>query len=219
MNTALPKNYIILGPPGSGKSTQATILKKKLGLTHIDIGGELRRLAESDTDLGVIINEVINIKKELVSDGLIGDVIAHILKSLPEESGVLIDGAPRRVSQIDEVVEALQQKGRSITRVIFLMIPLEVAVERISRRWLCLSCQAPYIDAKEGNSCTICGESIGQRKDDTPLGVEKRYRVFMEETLPVVEYFESKNLLIHLDASLPSEEISHILQEQLTEVV
>ena len=120
MSESQPKNYILLGPPGSGKSTQATILKNKYHLAHIDVGSELRRLAESGTDLGKTIHQVINVKKELVSDGLIGDVVAHILTSLSQDQGVLLDGAPRRISQVDEVEKALADRGRTVEKVIFL---------------------------------------------------------------------------------------------------
>jgi len=217
MNISLqPENYVLLGPPGSGKSTQANRLKETLGLAHIDVGSELRTLAESDTDLGRRIHEVINIKKELVSDGLIGKVAEHVLSQISEEKGVLIDGAPRRVSQIDEVEEALKLYQREIRYVIFLDLSLEEAVRRISNRFLCLQCKAPIIKVDETPEiCSLCGGRVGQRQDDTEEGVTKRYEVFMAETRPVIDFFEKKGKLIRIDASLAPESISEALIEKL----
>lgn len=215
--TVAVKNYVLLGPPGSGKSTQAGKLKEKFSLAHIDVGGELRKLVESKTELGVRIHEVINVRKELVSDGLIGCVVEHVLKNVLASKGVLIDGAPRRISQVDEVEQALVSQERKIDKVIFLDLSLEEAVKRISIRFLCLSCKAPYIKSDEMPLvCTVCGGEIGQRQDDTPEGVAKRYAVFMAETRPVIEYFEETRMLLRVDASLTPEEIFDFLVEKLS---
>jgi adenylate kinase len=212
-----PKNYILLGPPGSGKSTQATLLKKKYHLAHVDVGSELRRLAESGSELGNTINEVINVRKELMSDGLIGDVIKHVISSLPSTDGVLIDGAPRRLSQIDEVEEALALYKRDIDKIIFLDIKQAAAVLRISKRFMCQECKAPYIGSpesiKELGACAVCGGPIGQRVDDTPEGVAKRYAVFMEQTLPVIEHYAKKDKLLRIDAELSPEEIASKIEK------
>lgn len=219
MNTPITgiKNYVLLGPPGSGKSTQAGKLKEKFSLAHVDVGSELRKLAESDTELGNRIHEVINVKKELVSDGLIGCVVEHVLKDMDATQGVLIDGAPRRISQVDEVEAALASQGRKIDKVIFLDLSLEEAIKRISIRFLCLNCKAPYIKSDEMPLvCTLCGGEIGQRQDDTPEGVAKRYEVFMAETRPVIEYFEETRMLLRVDASLSPEEIFDFLTEKLS---
>ncbi|MCW1888438.1 MAG: nucleoside monophosphate kinase [Candidatus Moranbacteria bacterium] len=218
MNTSLEsvKNYVLLGPPGSGKSTQATKLKEALSLSHVDVGSELRKLAESETDLGKRIHEVINIKKELVSDGLIGCVVEHVIKGIESDRGVLIDGAPRRISQVDEVEAALASHGRKIARVIFLDLSLEEAVKRISIRFLCLSCKKPFIKKEEMSfTCDQCGGEIGQRQDDTPEGVAKRYEVFMSETRPVIEYFEEQRILLRIDARLLPDEIFDILMKKI----
>ncbi|MEI9966345.1 MAG: nucleoside monophosphate kinase [Candidatus Moraniibacteriota bacterium] len=109
--SALPKTYILLGPPGSGKSTQAELLARHFQLVHIDIGRELRSAAEKDTQLGREINEIINQKTDLVPDSVVVRVLSHVLEQVPKEAGVLIDGAPRRFSQIQAVEEALRTFG------------------------------------------------------------------------------------------------------------
>lgn len=215
------KNYILLGPPGSGKSTQAEELRKKKDLAHIDIGAELRAAAEEESDLGRKLNDIVNKKRELVSDDLMQAVFQRALARVPAEKGVLLDGAPRRESQIDEVERAFGRLGRTLSRVIFINISESISVERIARRYRCFGCHRPYILGEDlldpDKPCAFCGGKIGQRKDDTRAGVEKRYQIFSAETLPVIEYFRSKGLLLEIDGTEGQEKISQLLGEALAE--
>mgnify|MGYP005610959495 CR=1 FL=1 len=108
----LKDTYILLGSAGSGKSTQAELLKSSLHLAHIDIGAELRAVAAHDTDLGRQVNEIINVKHEFVPDDVVFAVLTDAVHSVPETVGLLIDGIPRRESQISRVLELLQESGR-----------------------------------------------------------------------------------------------------------
>lgn len=213
------KNYVLLGPPGSGKSTQAELLRKNLGLVHIDIGSELRAAAEEDTPLGREINDTIHLKHSLTSDVIMRAVFENVIKSVPPEKSILLDGAPRRASQIDEVEAVLRSFGRSIDKVIFINLREEQSVERISKRYLCFGCHRPYILGKDTFSketpCDACGGKIGQRKDDTPEGVRTRHQIFHTETLPVIEYFAKNNLLLTVDGNQSAEKIFEDIKEQL----
>jgi adenylate kinase len=204
-------NYILLGPPGSGKSTQAKRLKEAFGLEHIEMGSEMRAVSEEDTPLGRAVNEAINHRHELTSDDIMEAVLEKALKRVPENVGVLIDGAPRRAAQIEVVKKVLQTPGRSIDRVIFISISEEESVKRISKRYFCFDCRRPYILGAdifdEKAECKMCGGKIGQRKDDTPEGVRKRYQVFSSETLPVIEYFEKEKLLLRIDGNRSADEV------------
>jgi adenylate kinase len=195
------ENYILLGPPGSGKSTVAKILCRELGIRHIEMGNELRTVAKEDTELGRMIHEIIFEKKELVPDGIIEDVIDHALDT--HDGGVLLDGAPRVFSQIDEVVSSLNHHGRPLKKVIYLAITLDIAISRISRRMLCFNCATPYMLGKdteaEERKCSLCGGEVGHRQDDTEEGVRKRYQVFEEKTMPVIEYFREKGQLLEVN--------------------
>ncbi|MEP7162491.1 MAG: nucleoside monophosphate kinase [Candidatus Moraniibacteriota bacterium] len=206
-----PKSYILIGPPGSGKSTLAHSLEKRLGVVHIDIGSELRRAAQEDTPFATEINDTINHKKELVSDMVVYGVLADALMRIPAGKGVVLDGAPRPASQIDEVLHILGVSGRKPERVIFINLPEAMSIERISRRFKCIQCEEPLILGTgiqhPTDSCPKCGGKVAQREDDTVEGVRKRYRIFQGVTLPVVEYFREHGFLLEVDGTLPSETI------------
>lgn len=196
------KTYILLGPPGSGKSTEAKILHQELGLSHIEVGSELRKVAIEDSELGRLVNEIIYEKKELVPDGIIGQVIDRALDRV--DTGILLDGAPRRISQIDEVRDILAEHGRKIEKIIYLYLSLEDCVERISRRFLCTGCKTAYkqgVDPEvETGICSKCQGKVMQRTDDTPEGVAKRYQIFQAETVPVIEHFKKLGLVAEVGA-------------------
>lgn len=204
-------NCSLLGPPGSGKSTQAELLKKKFDFAHVDIGSELRVAAEQDTEIGRTIDEIIHHRGELVPDNIMEEVFRQAIARVPQNQGIIFDGAPRYVSQIDEFLQILETYDRSINKIIFIDISLEESIARISKRYLCFGCRRPYILGKDITSgdavCQSCGGRIGQRKDDTPEGVHKRFTVFQAETFPVIEYFEKKGLLLRVDGKQGPEAI------------
>lgn len=194
--------YILLGPPGSGKSTEAKILGEKRELRHIEMGSELRKVAAEESPLGTLVNEIIYQKKELVPDGIVGEVLLHALEGV--ETGVLLDGAPRQLSQIDEVEAALGKYHRSIEKIIYLSLSLEDCVARISKRFLCEECKAAYkqgVDREvETGICSKCQGRVAQRHDDTPEGVAKRYQVFQTQTVPVIDFFREKGMVVEVGA-------------------
>lgn len=212
-------NFSLLGPPGSGKGTQAELLKKKLDLVHIDIGSELRAAAEQDTEIGHTIDEIIHHKRELVPDSIMEEIFRQAVGRVPKNQGVIFDGAPRFISQIDEFLKILKDHSRTLDKIIFIDIPLEESIRRISNRYLCFACRHPYIlgsdITKDDVVCHLCGGRIGQRKDDTILGVRKRFQVFQSETLPVVEYFEKKGLALRIDGKQGVETIFKDILEKI----
>lgn len=195
--------YIVLGSAGSGKSTQAELLKSSLHLAHIDIGAELRAVAAHDTPLGRQVDEAMNVRHEFVPDDVVFAVLADAVHSVPNTVGLLIDGIPRRESQIRRVLGVLTESGRILNKVIFIDVPEAVSVERISKRYACEGCKRSYILGKNlidsETPCRYCGGHIAQRADDTEEGVRKRHQIFHQETLPVVKYFESTDQLLHVD--------------------
>lgn len=211
--------YILLGSAGSGKSTQAELLKSSLHLVHIDIGSELRAVAAHDTDLGRRVNEFINVKHEFAPDDVVFAVLVDAVRSVPESVGLLIDGIPRRESQIQKVLDVLKESGRTLNSVIFIDVPATVSVDRISKRYACQACKRTYILGKNlidsAAPCRYCGGKIAQRPDDTEEGVRKRHQIFHEETLPVVKYFEGTKQLLHVDGDLETYKVFKYILEHV----
>lgn len=204
-------NLIILGQQGSGKGTQAKMLAQKYNLEHIDMGKTLREVAKLDTPLGREIYSIQNVTKTLVPSRILREVLHIKLNSLPREQGVVFDGVPRTMDQLEYIENAMQEFGRKIDKVFFVNIPEEESIARISRRWICQKCKTVLIMGKgvqsEKDPCPVCQGEIMQRADDTPEGIKIRLRIFKEETAPVVEYYRKKGLLVEIDGMQPIEKV------------
>lgn len=212
-------NIIILGPQGSGKGTQAELLAQRFQLEHVDMGKTLREVAKQDTLLGKEIYNVQNVKQALVSNKVFREVLALKLGSLPREQGLIIDGAPRNLDQARYVEELLQQFGRRVDKMIFVDISRKESARRVSQRWVCDVCHKALIMGKdfseENKACPKCSGSISQRSDDTILGIKKRLEVFEKETVPVIEYFRNKKLVVEVDGSRSIKEVFEDILSQI----
>lgn len=204
-------NLIILGPQGSGKGTQALFLAEHFGVTHIEVGRMLRKMAKEDTEMGRELYEIVHIKKELVSDEIVLKALIEEFKKVPLERGIVLDGAPRRIEQIEEVEEAFASSGRKIDKIIFLNISDDESIERVSKRYSCPKCHKHFTLGENLLSsedlCLDCGSSVEQRKDDTEEGIKKRLSIFKEQTLPVVEYYRDKGVLAEVDGTKDKKEV------------
>lgn len=212
-------NLIILGPQGCGKGTQAALLAEALDLSHIEVGAVLRGEAKEKTPLGKKINEIINRENGLVSDDIIGEVLHARIKNIPVERGVIVDGAPRRIGQVDEVEDAFNENRRKIDKVIFINIPEGESISRLSKRCACTVCKKNLIlendisDIEE--SCPVCGGEVKQRADDTPDGVRKRLEIFFRETMPVINHYKQKGMLLEVDGE---KEVRQVFKDILDQI-
>ena len=212
-------NLVILGPQGSGKGTQAEKLAQKFDLEHIDMGKFLREVAKLDTPLGKQIHEIINIKKELVSDRILREVIHLKIMGLPRERGVVFDGVPRNIEQLNYFEEVIKESGRKIDKAILINLSKEESLKRISKRRICEKCKKIFILGKdiqsEDEKCNICEGKIIQRIDDTKEGVMKRLKIFNEETMPMSEYYKKQGKFIEIDGD---KEIEKVFEDILYEL-
>ncbi len=215
-------NIIILGPQGSGKGTQAELLAKKYGLEHIDVGRFLREVAAMETGLGKEVYEIINVRKELVPDHILEKILQLKLNDIDREQGVILDGMPRNLEQAGFLEKIFQSFGKKIEKVFFLDVSEEESIKRISKRWICAKCKAQFIMGKDirnaREKCAKCGGRLEQRIDDTPEGIRKRLEVFRKETIPVLDYYKEKGMLVEIDGAQTIEKALEEITRQIEKI-
>ncbi len=212
-------NLIIFGPQGSGKGTQANLLAEKYNLSHIETGQIFREIGRGGSELGKKVLDIISIKKELIPDNLTADIIKHYLEKIPADKGVILDSAPRTIGQIEPVEKMLGVLGRTIDKAIYITLPYDESVARITKRYACTVCHRHFVLGKhiEDNEqpCPTCGGPIMQRSDDTPDGVAKRLKTFYEVTVPVIDQYRERGLLIEVDGNQSVEKVFEDIVEKL----
>ena len=196
-------NLIFLGPPGAGKGTIAAELTKKLPLDHLSTGDMLRSEMKEGTELGNMAKGYID-EGKLVPDQVIIDMVE---KRLAASSGnVLFDGFPRTVEQ----AKALDKIAK-IDAVINLAVDADVVVARICSRRICRDCGAVYnTNWHSGETCDACGGTLYIRDDDNEATARKRFDVYMEQTAPLIEYYDKQGIVHTYDVS---ESTSYVAEE------
>ena len=136
-------NVVLLGAPGAGKGTQAAILLKELGVVHVASGDLFRRALQEKTELGLLAKSYME-KGELVPDEVTINMVLERIRERDCADGVLFDGFPRTLSQAEALDDKLAGEGRQIDSVVYIEVPAEELVKRLSGRWICRECQTPY---------------------------------------------------------------------------
>jgi adenylate kinase len=184
---------VLLGPPGVGKGTQAVRLVDELGAAHVSTGDLLRAARRDGTPLGTLAQGYMD-RGELVPDELILELVREHLADIPPSTDVVFDGFPRTTEQATGLDDVLEQSGRRVDGVVLFEAPDETLVKRLSGRRSCPDCGAVYNayfspPATEG-VCDRCGGTLVHRSDDEPATVERRLRVYAEQTAPLVSFYE-----------------------------
>jgi adenylate kinase len=210
-------NLIIFGPQGSGKGTQADKLAEKYKLQHIETGQIFREIARENSELGRKI-KALNDQKEMIPDDITIDVIRNFLTAVPKDMGVILDSAPRTFWQIDLVENLLEELKRPLDKAIYITLPKEESIARITKRYACTVCYRHFVLGKDIKSaddpCPTCGGPIMQRGDDTPDGIAKRLKTFYEVTIPVIEHYREKGMLIEVDGNQSVEKVFEDITSQ-----
>lgn len=197
-------NIVLLGPPGSGKGTQAEMLEEKLNLPHISTGDMFRAAIKENTSLGQQVREYLD-KGELVPDELTIALVKERLSADDAQKGFLLDGFPRTVAQAEALDKLLLEMGKKLDVVLNLEVAEEKILARLTGRRICKNCGATYHllfnPPKEDNRCDICGAALYQREDDTEETVKKRLKVYHASTEPLISYYKERKLLKTIDGN------------------
>jgi len=201
---------VFLGPPGAGKGTQAARLAEDRGVPHVSTGDVLRAAAASRTELGERVRGYME-AGELVPDAVMNDVVAERLNRPECADGFLLDGFPRTRPQAEALDDILGKAGQQLDAVLYVEVPDEELIRRLSGRRTCPRCGAIYhVDAlPEGQDakCGSCGVELVQRADDSPQTVANRLKVYQETTAPLVAYYGDRGLLQRVDGVGTPEEV------------
>ncbi len=191
---------ILLGPPGSGKGTQAKLLSRRMDLEHIGTGDIIRAAMANHTPFGERVRPFV-LSGNLVPDGLVNDLIAEHFRGEPRHERFVMDGYPRTIAQAKAFDELLAEQGLDLNAVALLDVSDDEIIRRVSGRWSCpmKGCKATYqIDSNPPRAfgiCDECGSVLMQRRDDQPETVRGRLVVYHNETAPLIPYYRERGLL------------------------
>jgi len=211
-------NFVFLGPPGSGKGTQAKILADKLNVPHIAMGDILREEVRRKTPLGVKVENILK-EGKLVPDSVTQELAKMRLSGPDCKKGFIFDGFPRTLPQAEALEGILKDLGKKVDKVIYFSLPLDLVVERLSLRRSCKSCGAVYHKTnkppKEAGKCDICGGELYQRHDDEEEVIKNRFEVYLKQTEPLIDHYKNMNVLVQVGASRKIEEVSDEMSKLL----
>ncbi|WP_024865230.1 adenylate kinase [Butyrivibrio sp. FCS014] len=195
---------IMLGAPGAGKGTQAKMIAEKFGIPHISTGDIFRANIKNGTELGKKAKEYMD-KGQLVPDELTVKILLDRVANEDCKNGYVLDGFPRTIPQADVLDKELTKLGDKVDFAINVDVPDENIVRRMSGRRACLKCGATYhiehIPPKKEGICDTCGSELVQRDDDKPETVQNRLSVYHEQTQPLIDYYNKKNILKTVDGT------------------
>ncbi len=204
-------NLVLLGPPGAGKGTLAARLVEAFGFVHLSTGDILREEVKKGSELGKLAQGYME-RGELVPDEVILGMVRERVDG--KSDGFLFDGFPRTIAQAEGLEEILP-----VHLAIYLELPEEEVVRRLSARRVCKQCGANYNlitqPPKVPGVCDRCGGELYQRPDDNEEVIRNRFRVYTEQSAPLIGYYERKGILVRVDASLPPDEVFRRVAEVL----
>ena len=215
--------YIILiGAQGSGKGTQADLLSEALGIPHVSSGDLFRKAQDEKTELGLKAKAYLD-RGELVPDDI---TVAMVLGRLEEPDcakGVVLDGFPRTIPQAEALDKGLQEAGKQIDLAIYLEVPREELLRRLSGRFICRANQHVYNIytnlPKIPGVCDIDGSELYQRPDDTGEAVQRRLDIFFTETIHLLDYYGYQHKLVEVNGNQGIDqvhaEVMKVIEEKL----
>ena len=208
-----------MGPPGSGKGTQAAHFAEKLGVESVSSGDLFRDHRRRDTELGRLAQSYMD-RGDYVPDDVTITMVMDWIDEPDHASGFVLDGFPRTLAQARALDQALESRG-GIDRVMFISVTEGELILRPTGRLICRQCQKSYHlsyspPALEGQ-CDSCGGEVYQREDDSAEVVTNRIRVYGRETRPVVEYYRAEGKLREIDGEASIQSVGDSLMTAVSE--
>ena len=209
--TEKPKYIVLIGPPASGKGTQAVMLRELLDLPHVASGDLFRENLKNETELGRQAKIYMD-RGELVPDDVTIAMVMERLSRPDCAGGAILDGFPRTIAQAEALDRALAGLGHEISVVPYFAVPEEELVERVSGRRLCRVCGGSYHvrfnPPQQPGVCNNDGGELYQRDDDKPETVRKRLEVYWEQTSPLIDYYRAKGILAEINGDQPIDAVA-----------
>jgi adenylate kinase len=220
MMSAEPRYVVLLGPPASGKGTQAARLREELDLPHVASGDLFRENLKNETELGLKAKTYMD-RGALVPDDVTIAMVMDRLSRPDCADGALLDGFPRTIAQAEALDEALAEQGLRISSVPNIVVPDDVLVDRVSGRRLCRTCGASYHvkfnPPQQPGVCDKDGGELYQRDDDRPETVRKRLKVYWEQTSPLIDHYRDQGVLVEVDGDQSIDAVTEDLRTALVE--
>jgi adenylate kinase len=198
-------NLLLYGAPGSGKGTQANMLRSHFGIPHVATGDMLRAEIQAGTDLGRKAQPILA-AGQYVSDDIMIGMIRNRLRQPDCERGFIIDGFPRTVPQAEALDKLMRELTRGFDRVIYLKVDVEELLRRLSGRLVCPVCQRTYPPGTP--ACETDGSALVQREDDKAEAVKPRIEIYLQKTIPVLDHYRGRGLVSEIDGRGTIEEIT-----------
>ncbi len=196
-------NIVLLGAPGAGKGTQASLIAEQYQIPHISTGDIFRKNIKEQTPIGVVAKSYID-KGDLVPDDVTVEIVKNRLEEDDCKNGFILDGFPRNVYQAEALLKIAE-----LDVVLDVDVPLEDLMARLTGRRVCSGCGESYHVSTLGgrNTCAKCGENLYQRADDNEQTVSERLEVYRENTQPLIDYYKSKKLLKSVNGAQDKEKV------------
>ncbi len=211
---------VLLGGPGSGKGTQAKMLVDKLGIPQISTGDIFRAALKEGTPMGLKAKTFMD-KGELVPDDVVIGVVEERLTKPDLDKGYMLDGFPRTLAQAEALAKILVSQGKTIDHAILVDVPDEELVARLSGRRTCRKSECGkmyhvmFNPPKREGICDACGSELYQRDDDSEATIRERLVVYNNQTAPLVDYYDKKQLLRRVAGVGPIDQIFASIQKVL----
>ncbi len=212
---------VMLGPPGSGKGTQAKRLVEVLWTPHVSSGDLFRHHLSQQTELGLMARRYME-QGELVPDDVTVKMVIERIRMPDCEEGVILDGFPRTLTQAEALDKALREQGMVVSVVPLIQVSDEEVIRRLTARRVCENCGAVYNlvfqPPEQDGVCDLCGGHLYQREDDNPETVRHRLYTYYKETSPLIGYYFAKGVLVEIDGEQPVNEVQRQLRDAVEAV-